>query len=57
MVPSKATTYGEYNKSQAQWTGLIGELRRNEVDFIVTDMSILIDRAQVYFFNPDIFCS
>ena len=41
------SSYGEYNESIGEWTGVIGELKRNEINFTVTDMSILLDRAQV----------
>ena len=47
LVPYLATSYGEYNESIGEWTGVIGELKRNEINFTVTDMSILLDRAQV----------
>ena len=47
LVQSIATSYGDYNERIGEWTGVICELKRNEINFTVTDMSILLDRAQV----------
>jgi hypothetical protein len=46
MIPAKS--YGSLN-DQNQWTGLIGQISRNEVDFCVMDLTILFSRTQVKF--------
>ena len=44
--PSPSATYGTYNKSLGQWTGIFGELERKEIDFAVMDTSVYLERLQ-----------
>ena len=46
VVPSLAPTVGKYEESLGRWTGLIGELQRQEMDFVVMDMNVLLERTQ-----------
>jgi hypothetical protein len=44
MIP--ATSYGSLSDKN-QWTGLVGMVARNEVDFSVMDLTISLSRSEV----------
>jgi hypothetical protein len=44
MIPAKK--YGSLN-DEKQWTGLVGMVSNNEVDFGINDLTIVLSRSQV----------
>ena len=46
MVSSLAPTIGKFDQNLGGWTGIIGELQRNELDFVLMNLAILRERAQ-----------
>ena len=47
IVHSLKPTLGKFKKSLGGWTGLIGELQKQEMEFVVMDMNVLLERAEV----------
>ena len=46
LVLSENDVFGSLN-SNNEWTGQIGMVHRNEVDFSVMDITVMYERAQV----------
>ena len=55
LIPSTDGIYGSLDRISGQWTGQIGQLQRKEIDFSIMDLTILLNRAMVWFFAHFIF--
>ena len=57
LIPSTDDIYGSLDRISGQWKGQIGQLQRKEIDFSIMDLTVLLDRAMVWFFAHFIFRS
>jgi len=47
MVLPCDSRYGDSINGTKNWNGIIGMLQRNEVDFSLMDLSVVLERAEV----------
>ena len=47
LVKSKDGTYGKLDETK-EWNGQVGLVQRKEIDFSISDLTVLVERSRVH---------